>query len=214
MRWLLRAAGLVVVAAILGFAGLAAIVASYGQQTDPGPADAAVVLGAAVLRTEPSPVFAERLRHAAELYKAGAVRKVVVSGGLAQGDKLSEAVAGRDWLVAQGVPAADILTEDQSHTTFQNLENVKPILAKVIEAAETAETGRLRNEAMAAIEDLKRKGPGYRRDISLWGQVGEGALAVGCIVAAVAGQVEFGVPCVIGGVATSAALRFWEGQQQ
>jgi hypothetical protein len=26
--------------------------------------------------------------------------------------------------------------------------------------------------------------------------------------------VEFGVPCVVGGVATSAALRFWEGQQQ
>jgi hypothetical protein len=92
--------------------------------------------------------------------------------------------------------------------------NVKPILTKVIEAAETAETGRLRNEAMAAIEDLKRKGPGYRRDISLWGQVGEGALAVSCIALAVAGQVEFGVPCVIGGVATSAALRFWEGQQQ
>jgi hypothetical protein len=91
---------------------------------------------------------------------------------------------------------------------------VKPVLDKVIEAAETAETGRLRNEALAAIEDLKRKGPGYRRDISLWGQVGEGALAVGCIVAAVAGQVEFGVPCVIGGVVTSATLRFWEGQQQ
>jgi hypothetical protein len=92
--------------------------------------------------------------------------------------------------------------------------NVRPILAKVIEAAETAETGRLRNEAMAAIDDLKRRGPGYKRDISLWGQVGEGALAVGCIALAVAGQVEFGVPCVIGGAATSAALRFWEGQQQ
>lgn len=93
-------------------------------------------------------------------------------------------------------------------------DNVRPILDKVIEAAETAETGRLRNEAMAAIDELKRKGPGYKRDLSLWGQVGEGALAVGCIVLAVAGQVEFGVPCVIGGVATSAALRFWEGQQQ
>jgi hypothetical protein len=96
----------------------------------------------------------------------------------------------------------------------QQPETIKPILIKVIEAAETAETGRLRNEALAAIEDLKRKGPGYKREISMWGQVGEGALAVGCIVAAVAGQVEFGIPCVVGGVATSAALRFWEGQQQ
>ena len=47
----------------------------------------------------------------------------------------------------------------------------------------------------------------------MWGQVGEGALAVGCIVAAVAGQVEFGIPCVIGGVATSAAIRLYDGQK-
>jgi len=65
----------------------------------------------------------------------------------------------------------------------------------------------------AAIDELRRKGPGYRRDISLWGQVGEGALALGCIAAAVTGQVEFGLPCVIGGAATSAALRVWDGQK-
>jgi hypothetical protein len=89
---------------------------------------------------------------------------------------------------------------------------VKPVLAEVIEAAETFETGRLRNAALAAIDELRRKGPGYRRDISMWGQVGEGAIAIGCIAAAVAGQVEFGIPCVVGGAATSAALRVWNGQ--
>ena len=87
---------------------------------------------------------------------------------------------------------------------------VKPVLREIIEAAETVETGKLRNEALAAIEEFKRKGPGSRRDLSLWGQVGEGALAIGCIALAVAGQVEFGIPCVIGGVATSAALRVWD----
>jgi len=63
---------------------------------------------------------------------------------------------------------------------------------------------------LAAIDELKRKGPGIKREISLWGQVGEGALAIGCIAMAVAGQVEFGIPCVVGGVATSAALRIWD----
>ena len=92
-------------------------------------------------------------------------------------------------------------------------DGVKPVLKEVIEAAETFETGRLRNDALASIEELKRKGPGYKRDISLWGQVGEGALAIGCIAAAVAGQVEFGVPCVVGGAVTSAALRMWDGQK-
>jgi hypothetical protein len=90
---------------------------------------------------------------------------------------------------------------------------VKPVLAEVIEAAETFETGRLRNAALAAIDELKRQGPGYKRDISLWGRVGEGAIALGCIAAAVAGQVEFGIPCVVGGAATSAALRIWDGQK-
>lgn len=89
---------------------------------------------------------------------------------------------------------------------------VRPVLEDVVEAAETAETFSLRKQALASIEELKRKGPGSRRELSFWGQVGEGALALGCIAAAVAGQVEFGLPCVIGGAATSAALRFWERQ--
>jgi hypothetical protein len=89
---------------------------------------------------------------------------------------------------------------------------VVPVLEEVVEAAETADTFRLRKAALASIEELKRKGPGSRRELSFWGQVGEGALALGCIAAAVAGQVEFGLPCVIGGAATSAALRFWERQ--
>jgi hypothetical protein len=88
-------------------------------------------------------------------------------------------------------------------------DGVKPVLTEVIDAAETFETARLRADALASIEELKRKGPGSRRDLSLWGQVGEGALAIGCIAAAVAGQVEFGIPCVVGGAAASAALRIW-----
>lgn len=92
-------------------------------------------------------------------------------------------------------------------------ETIAPFLKDVIESAETAETGRLRNEALASIDELRRKGPGYKRDLSIWAQVGEGAIAIGCIAAAVAGQVEFGVPCVIGGAVTSAGLRLWQQSQ-
>jgi hypothetical protein len=67
----------------------------------------------------------------------------------------------------------------------------------------------VRKEAFAALEEFKRKGPGWRRKVSWWGQVGEGALALGCLGAAVAGQVEFGLPCVVGGALTSAALKYW-----
>jgi hypothetical protein len=107
----------------------------------------------------------------------------------------------------------DLLARLKWTSTQEQPEPVKPILKEVIEAAETVETGKLRNEALAAIDDLRRKGPGYKRDLSLWGRVGESALALGCVAAAVTGQVEFGLPCVIGGAATSAALRMWDGQK-
>ena len=87
------------------------------------------------------------------------------------------------------------------------------ILGEAIEAAETVETARLRREAMASLEELRRKGPGYRREVSMWGQVGQGALALGCIAAAATGHVELGLPCVIGGGVTSAAAGYWEKNQ-
>jgi hypothetical protein len=75
------------------------------------------------------------------------------------------------------------------------------------------ETTRMRKDALASIEELKRKGPAYKRDVSTWGQVGQGALALGCIVAATTGHVELGLPCVIGGAGSSAALSAWNNQQ-
>jgi len=87
------------------------------------------------------------------------------------------------------------------------------VLTQVIDAADTVDTAKLRKEAFAAIEELRRKGPAYRRNVSWWGQIGQGALAVGCIAAAATGQVYLGLPCVITGGVSSAALTSWEKQQ-
>ena len=88
-------------------------------------------------------------------------------------------------------------------------EDVRPILREVAEAAETADTGRIRKQAVAMLEDLRLKGPGSKRDIAWWGTMGQTALSLGCIGAAVTGQVEFGIPCVVGGALSSAALRYF-----
>jgi hypothetical protein len=88
-------------------------------------------------------------------------------------------------------------------------EDVQPMVNEIIEAVDTMEIAHLRKVALAAIEDLKRKGPGYKRDLSTWGQVGQGAMALGCVAAAATGQVEFGLPCVVGGALGSAALNYW-----
>jgi hypothetical protein len=95
----------------------------------------------------------------------------------------------------------------------QQPPEVAPILNDVIEAAETVETGRLRKDAFAAVDELRRKGPGYKRNVSWWGQVGQGVLAAGCIVAAATGHVELGLPCVVGGGLSGAALQLWGAQQ-
>ena len=89
-------------------------------------------------------------------------------------------------------------------------KDIKANLDEVVLAAETVDLAHLRKEALASIDDLKRKGPGSKREVSLWGQIGEGALALGCIGAAAAGQIEFGIPCVVGGAVSSAGLRYWD----
>jgi hypothetical protein len=85
-------------------------------------------------------------------------------------------------------------------------KKIASVLNEVIDAAESVETTHLRKDALAAIEELKRKGPGSKRDWSTWGTIGQGALALGCIVAATTGHVEFGLPCMIGGAASGAAI--------
>jgi hypothetical protein len=91
-------------------------------------------------------------------------------------------------------------------------KDMKKELDEVTLAAETMDLAKLRKDALASIDDLKRKGPGSKRDVSLWGQIGEGALALGCIGAAAAGQIEFGIPCVVGGAVSSAGLHYWDTQ--
>jgi hypothetical protein len=92
-------------------------------------------------------------------------------------------------------------------------EAVKVPLAEVIQAADTVQLGAVRKDALAAVEELKTKGSDARRNLDFWGQVGVGALALGCVSAAALGQIEVGIPCVIGGSASQGLLSFWEKQQ-
>lgn len=86
-------------------------------------------------------------------------------------------------------------------------------LREVITAAETFETGAIRKQAMAALDELRRKGPENVRNVSWWGQAGQTALAFGCIVASALGQAQVGIPCVIGGALSNVALKYLTPQQ-
>ncbi len=87
-------------------------------------------------------------------------------------------------------------------------EIVRPALREVILAAETFETAKIRREAVASIDELKAKGPEASRKFAWWGQAGQTVLALGCVAASALGQVQLGIPCVVGGAVSSAALKF------
>ncbi len=108
---------------------------------------------------------------------------------------------------ARDVELLALLKRLQEHET----DAVKPILAEVIEAAELVDTSRLGKEAMAALEELKKKGPGSTRDLATWGSAGEAAIAFSCLGLAAVGQVEAGIPCVVGGALTTGAVRYLGG---
>jgi uncharacterized SAM-binding protein YcdF (DUF218 family) len=94
---------------------------SYASVAADTQADAAVVLGAAVWSRNVSPVFRERINHAVDLYRQGKVRKLIFTGGQGNSNEPTEAAAARTYAQANGIPVQDILVEQKSHTTFENI---------------------------------------------------------------------------------------------
>jgi uncharacterized SAM-binding protein YcdF (DUF218 family) len=83
--------------------------------------DAILVLGAAQYDGTPSPVFLGRLRHAQLLYKQGRATTVMVLGGSRPGDVSTEADAGRDYLLAHGLPSGAVVAEPIGNSTYESL---------------------------------------------------------------------------------------------
>ena len=106
---------------------LALSIYSYRNTTSDVRADAAIVLGAAVWGDELSPVFRERVNHAIELYRSGRVRKLIFTGGQGNRGEQAESFAARQYARQSGVPAGDILIEDSSHNTYENLLYAKRV---------------------------------------------------------------------------------------
>ncbi len=91
---------------------------------------AALILGAAVWESGPSPTLRRRTAHAAALYHAGRVAHLVPSGGLGR-HAPSEGEAMRDLLLEAGVPDTAIHPETTSRDTLENIRNALPILGRI-----------------------------------------------------------------------------------
>ena len=91
-------------------------------------AEVGIILGAAVSADKPSPVFAERIKHAINLYRAGNIKKLVFTGGIGEKQKVAESLVARNFTLQLGIANKDILTEKESLTTLQNFQFAKKLL--------------------------------------------------------------------------------------
>jgi hypothetical protein len=117
------------------------------------------------------------------------------------------------WTLAQNASRNEDLLLLLKKISGDSSPAVRKPLNEVIDAAETLELSKLRKDALASIDELKAKGPENVRDYNWWGQAGQTVLALGCVAAGALGQVEFGIPCVVGGAASTAALKYFSPAQ-
>jgi len=114
------------------------------------------------------------------------------------------------WTLAQNASRDNDLLMMLKKISSDSDPKIKKPLGEVIDASETLELSKIRKDALASIDELKAKGSESLRNYNWWGQAGQTVLALGCVAAGALGQVEFGIPCVIGGAASTAALNYFK----
>lgn len=106
----------------------------YGRITRPRHADAVVVLGAGLNGTEPTPLLAARVDHGIAVLRrlrdAGEEVTLVHSGGQGADEEISEAEAMARYAERAGVPREQMVLEDRSTTTGENLEFTRDLVGQ------------------------------------------------------------------------------------
>ncbi len=105
-------------------------VLEHARRDERAQADLILVLGRELRDNRPTPVFQARLEHGARLLQEGWAPRILVSGGVTGDSRVSEAEAGRDLLLGQGLPASKVLVEGGSRHTLENLVNVRETLRR------------------------------------------------------------------------------------
>lgn len=92
--------------------------------------DYIIILGAGLQGTKPTPLLRGRIDKAVDLWnRQDGHGLFIVSGGQGADEEISEAEAMKRYLIeVRGVPADDIIKEDRSTTTLENLRNSKVIM--------------------------------------------------------------------------------------
>ncbi len=85
-------------------------------------------MGASQWNGRPSPAFKERLDHALLIYNEGLGDYLILTGGIAEGESISESSVGKKYLKNNGVDDDAILIEESGLNSLQSLKEVETIL--------------------------------------------------------------------------------------
>ena len=110
-----------VLAALLSFAVLLGVVLTGARDHIVGQPQVMVILGCKVESWGPSILLQDRLDKALDYLEDHPDLTIVVSGGQGDDEHQSEAQCMYDYLTDHGVDGGQILMEDQSHNTWENV---------------------------------------------------------------------------------------------
>ncbi|GDX79304.1 hypothetical protein LBMAG42_11150 [Deltaproteobacteria bacterium] len=113
-------------------AAVSAVMSGTRLEAETGPADAIIVLGAAVLPNgQPSGSLLARATAGAALFHEGRAPLVVATGAHHQGPP-GEAVVAREILLRAGVPSDRILIEEKSRNTHGNFLFARGLIPEAV----------------------------------------------------------------------------------
>ena len=127
-----------VLAALLSFAVLLGVVLTGARDHIVGQPQVMVILGCKVESWGPSILLQDRLDKALDYLEDHPDLTIVVSGGQGDDEHQSEAQCMYDYLTDHGVDGGQILMEDQSHNTWENICFTQELLQ-----AEGVDTGEM-----------------------------------------------------------------------
>ena len=157
---------------LLGFVGWTALIAfvAYKEYTVPEPSgdtQAIIVLGAQVREDGTLSLQLQcRMEEALRQYQKHP-QIIVVCGAQGSNEPAPEAHVMRDWLVEHGVPSSDILMDDASFNTRQNIANAKKILPEDAKRVLIVTSQYHLPRAMALAEDMEFDAEGVGSPIKL-----------------------------------------------
>ncbi len=126
-RWIKGVIALACVG-VIAFSALLGTILYGSNDHVRGEPQVMVILGCQVKSWGPSILLQDRLDKALDYWEDNPDITIVVSGGQGPDEHISEAQAMYDYLVKNGVDGEQIIQEDQSHNTIQNLTCTKELL--------------------------------------------------------------------------------------